>query len=366
MKTKKSEIVDPKSYTQFLEHIKKDIQESQLRAAMSITKELTALYWRIGKMLSEKTSLEGWGAKTIDKVAKDLESSFPGIEGFSLRNLQLMRQFSECYPDSIYETAVSQIPWGHNIVLMQKIEEKEKRLWYAQQAIDNGWSRSIFGMWIESNLYDRQGKAVTNFHEALPEADSDMAHQIMKDPYNFGFVSLTKKYKEKELEQGLIDHIQKFLLELGQGFSFVGRQVKLSFEDKDYYIDLLFYHYKLRCFIVGEIKAAAFSPEDIGQTNFYLSAVDNLLKHPDDKPTIGMIFCKTKKNFTVEYALRGFKNPIGVATYEVTIMESLTKDLKGYLPSIEEIEAEFANESTNIVEKSKKNPKKKQLPKRSK
>lgn len=359
MSAKKNEIVNPKSYSQFLEHIKKDIQESQLKAAISITKELTALYWRIGKTLSDKVSVEGWGAKTIEKVAKDLESSFPGVEGFSHRNLKFMRQFADSYPNDIRETAVSLIPWGHNVVLMQKIKEKEKRLWYAQQAIENGWSRSMLGMWIESDLYSRQGKAITNFHEALPELESDIANQIMKDPYNFGFVSLTKDYKEKELEQGLIDHIQKFLLELGQGFAFVGRQVRLSFEDRDYVIDLLFYHYKLRCFVVGEIKATEFSPEDIGQTNFYLSAVDSLLKHPEDRPTIGMIFCKTKKNFTVEYALRGFKNPIGVAAYEVTIVESLTKELKSYLPSIEEVEAEFADEAIKIEEKLKKTVKKK-------
>lgn len=361
MNAKKNEIVDPKSYAQFLEHIKKDIQESQLRAAMSITKELTALYWRIGKMLLEKISVEGWGAKTINKLAKDLESSFPDTDGFSLRNLQYMRKFAKSYPDSNCATAVAQIPWGHNIALLEKVDSMEKRLWYAQQAVENGWSRSMLVMWVESDLYSRQGKAITNFHEALPEAESDIAHQIMKDPYNFGFVSLTKKYKEKELEQGLIDHIQSFLLELGQGFAFVGRQVKLHFEDRDYSIDLLFYHYKLRCFIVGELKATAFSPEDIGQTNFYLSAVDSLLKSPDDRPTIGMIFCKTKNNFTVEYALRGFKNPIGVATYEVTIVESLTKELKGYLPSIEEIEAEFADESKKIEEKPKKKTKKKSI-----
>ncbi len=359
MNAKKNEIIDPKSYAQFLEHIKKDIQESQLRAAMSITKELTALYWRIGKMLLEKISVEGWGAKTVHKLAKDLESSFPDVAGFSLRNLQYMRKFAESYPDSNSATAVAQIPWGHNIALLEKVDKIEKRLWYAQEAVENGWSRSMLVMWIESDLYSRQGKAITNFHEALPTTESDIAHQIMKDPYNFGFVSLTKKYKEKELEQGLIDHIQNFLLELGQGFAFVGRQVKLNFEDRDYSIDLLFYHYKLRCFIVGELKATSFSPEDIGQTNFYLSAVDSLLKHPDDRPTIGMIFCKTKNNFTVEYALRGFKNPIGVATYEVTIVESLTKELKGYLPSIEEIEAEFADESKKIEEKPKKKLKKK-------
>jgi predicted nuclease of restriction endonuclease-like (RecB) superfamily len=250
MNAKKNDIIDPKSYANFLEQIKKDIQESQLKAAMSITKELTGLYWRIGKMLSEKVSLEGWGAKTIEKIAKDLGSSFPGVAGFSLRNLQFMRQFSECYPGGIYETAVSQIPWGHNIALMQKVDSLEQRIWYSQQVIENGWSRNMLLMWIESDLYSRQGRAVTNFKETLPKLQSDLALQLMKDPYNFSFLTLDKDYREKELEKGLVDHIQRFLLELGHGFAFVGRQVNLIVDGKDYFLELLFYHFKLRRFIV--------------------------------------------------------------------------------------------------------------------
>ncbi len=336
-------IIDLSSYAKFLEDVKKDIRESQLKAAASVTKELSSLYWRIGKKLSEKASIEAWGSKTIQKIASDLSHSFPGLSGFSKRNLELMRQFAVYYPIDICETAVSQIPWGHNILLMQKLEEREQRLWYAKQSIENGWSRSMLALWIESDLYSRQGKAITNFKETLPEPQSDLAIQMMKDPYNLAFLSLEKDYREKELEQGLVDHIQNFLLELGEGFAFVGRQVSLFVEGSEYILDLLFYHLKLHRYIVIDLKAREFDPKDISQVNFYLSAVDDQLKSPEDKPTIGMIFCKTKKNITVEYALRDFNKPIGVAGYEVNLLETLTKKLKESLPTVEEIEAEFAD-----------------------
>ena len=295
-------------------------------------------------MLSEKVSSEGWGAKTIEKIAKDLGSSFPGVSGFSFRNLKYMRQFAECYPDENWATAVAQIPWGHNIALMEKVDSPEKRLWYADQALEHGWSRTMLVMWIESDLYSRQGNAVTNFKDTLPKPQSDLAIQMMKDPYNFSFLTLDKDHREMELEKGLVDHIQRFLLQLGHGFAFVGRQVHLNVDGKDYYLDLLFYNFKLRRFIVCELKACEFSPNDIGQINFYLTAVDEHLKQPEDNPSIGMIFCKTKKNLTVEYALRDFKKPIGVSGYQVSILDSLTKELKETLPTVEEIEAEFSDE----------------------
>lgn len=341
---KKTELVKDKSYFELLEKIKLDIQQAQLKAALSVTQELTNLYWQIGRYLSEVVSKEKWGAKAIERIAKDLELSFPGVSGFSFRNLKFMRQFAECYAEGVRETAVSLIPWGHNIVLMQKVDLPKKRFWYAQQAIQNGWSRSVLGMWIESDLYERQGKSVSNFKETLPNFQSDLAEQTLKDPYNFSFLALDKKFREHELEQGLMDHLQKFLLELGQGFAFVGRQVKLSIGKKDYYIDLLFYHTKLRCYIVIELKADEFDPRDAGQINFYLSAVDDNLRHKEDRPTIGMLLCKTKDNFTVEYALRDIKKPIGVSGYEVKLLESLPKEYKGSLPTVEEIERELAQD----------------------
>ncbi len=325
----------------FLDVIKKDIQDSQLRAVTSITQELTELYWRIGKMLSEKASSESWGSKTIERLTRDLKSFFPNISGFSHRNLKFMRQFADYYPQGIRETAVSLIPWGHNIILMQKVADREKSFWYANEAIEHGWSRSVMSMWIESDLYGRQGKAITNFQKTLPSPQSDLAVQMMKDPYNLAFIELDKDYRERELELGLMEHIQNFLLELGQGFSFVGRQVSLVVDEREYFVDLLFYHLKLRRYIVLELKARAFEPKDVGQINFYMSAVDDHLRHAGDEPTIGMIFCKTKESFTVEYALRDFNKPIGVAGYEISLIESLSKELKESLPTIEDLEAEF-------------------------
>lgn len=329
-------------YVNFLNQIKTDILHTQLRAALSVTHELTQLYWRIGKTLYDKIVEEGWGAKTVERISKDISSSFPDISGFSYRNLYFMRQFAEGYPNGISETAVSQIPWGHNIVLLQRVDCLPKRLWYAQQTLENGWSRNMLANWIESDLYSRQGRAINNFKKTLPELQSDLAEQTLKDPYNFSFIALDKKYREQELEQGLVDHIQKFLMELGQGFAFIRRQYPLEVSGKEFSIDLLFYHLKLRCYIVVELKATDFDPRDAGQMSFYLSAVDDLLRHPEDRPTIGMILCKTKDRIVVEYALRDNFKPIGVASYETKIMESLPDNLKGSLPTVEEIEAEFS------------------------
>jgi predicted nuclease of restriction endonuclease-like (RecB) superfamily len=350
MSSDKLTTIDMSAYIDFLNQVKSDIQQTQLRAAFSVTHELTNLYWRIGKKLSEKVADEIWGAKTIERFANDITSSFPNISGFSHRNLKFMRQFAEAYPDSIRETAVSQIPWGHNILLLQRVDTLQKRLWYAQQTIENGWSRDMLASWIESDLYSRQGRAVNNFKKTLPELQSDLAEQTLKDPYNFSFLALDKKYREQELEQGLVDHIQKFLMELGQGFAFIRRQHRFEVSGKEYSIDLLFYHVKLRCYVVVELKATEFDPRDAGQMSFYLSAVDDLLRHPEDRPTIGMILCKTKDRIVVEYALRDNLKPIGVASYETKMMESLPDNLKGSLPTVEEIEAEFAREELTVSE----------------
>ena len=329
-------------YATFLDQIKSDIRQAQLRAALSVTRELTTLYWRIGKRLSENISEQGWGAKTIERLSKDIASSFPNVSGFSLRNLKYMRQFAESYPDENWATAVAQIPWGHNIILMQKVEALDVRLWYAAQTIENGWSRSMLTTWIETDLYGRQGKAIHNFQSTLPQPQSDLAEQVLKDPYNFSFLALDKKYREQELEQGLIDHIQNFLIELGHGFAFVQRQKRLEVGGKEYVLDLLFYHLKLRCYVVVELKADEFDPRDAGQMSFYLSAVDDLIRGPDDQPTIGMLLCKRKNRIVVEYALRDNFKPIGVASYETKILNSLPENLKGSLPTIEELEEEFS------------------------
>ncbi|MCP5504214.1 MAG: DUF1016 domain-containing protein [Chlamydiales bacterium] len=335
-----------KEYKVFFKEIKDKILTSQVKAVLSVNQELIKLYWEIGSRIHLKQKEEGWGAKTIENLAKDLKSSFPDMKGFSLTNIKYMVQFAKEYPEFlISQQVVGQIPWGHNILLLQKLNTIEDRIWYAHKTIEHGWSRNVLLHWLDSNLHKREGKAITNFQNTLPSPQSDLAHQSLKDPYCFDFLNLRDKHDEQELESGLLDHVQKFLLELGAGFSFVGRQVHLSIGDQDFYIDLLFYHYKLRCFIVVELKATDFKPEFAGKMNFYLSAVDDQMKHPDDRPSIGLLLCKGKNKVVAEYALRDINKPIGISQYEAAILESLPNELKSSLPSIEELEQELDKSS---------------------
>lgn len=255
--SKKADIADPNSYTKLFEQLKLDIKQTQLRAALSVTKELIMLYWRTGQVLYEKVNNEEWGSKTMERLARDLKNEFPDVSGFSLRNLKYMRQFAESYPEANWAAAAAQIPWGHNMLLLDKVEDSADRLWYVQQAIEGGWSRSTLETWIQSKLHKRKGKAVTNFKQTLPSPQSDMAQQIVKDPYNFDFIALAAAHKEKELEQGLMDHLQKFLVELGDGFAFMGRQFCIDIEGEDHLIDLLFYHVKMRCYFIVELLCDA-------------------------------------------------------------------------------------------------------------
>jgi len=349
MSTKKGH-VKIENYTKLLEQIKNDIQQSQLRAALAVNKELILLYWRIGKELTEKIDREGWGSKIIDTLAKDLSRSFPNLSGFSARNMVYMRKFAETYPDINYAAAAAQIPWGHNMVIMDKVENDDQKLFYVQKCLENGWSRSVLTMWIESNLHGRQGKAITNFKTTLADVDSDLAQQTLKDPYNFSFLTIAEKAKEQEIEQGLIDHIQHFLVELGKGFAFLGRQYHIQVSDKDFYLDLLFYHITLRCFVVVELKAGEFEPKDAGQLNFYLTAVDKTLKRKEDNPSIGILLVKTKDNLIAEYALQDINKPMGVAGYTTQLIDSLPKELKSSLPTIEEIEAEIERVTAKDVD----------------
>jgi predicted nuclease of restriction endonuclease-like (RecB) superfamily len=345
MKVKKSETLDLKEYSEFLEQVKNRIRSSQLRASLAVNGELIQLYWWIGHTILNKQSKEGWGTKVIERLAKDLSSEFPGIAGFSSRNLKYMRKFAEAYPDfSFVQAAPAQIPWWHNVILLEKLDNNEERVWYAQQIIKHGWSYRSLEDWIKSNLYQRQGKALTNFQERLPLPQSHLAQEITKNPYNWDFLCLADGYREKELEDGLIAHIQKFLLELGAGFAFMGRQYHLEVDGDDYYIDLLFYHARLHCYVAIELKAEEFKPEHAGKMNFYLAALDATLKSEHDNPSIGMILCKKKSKVKVEYAFRNCTTPIGVATYETQIIQSLPKELKGSLPTIAEIEAELSKD----------------------
>ena len=330
-------------YAEFLTELKNRIRQAQVRAGLSVNKELIVLYWQIGQDILDRQKSMGWGAKIIDKLAVDLRSSFPEMKGFSPRNLKYMRAFAEAYPDFAFvQQAAAQIPWFHNCILLDKVKNQEERLWYAQHTIQNGWSRAVLDLQIESNLYKRQGKAITNFDRTLPGLQSDLAQQVMKDPYSFDFLSLSSEAHERDIEQSLIDHIQRFLLELGVGFAFVGRQYHMEIGDQDFYIDLLFYHLRLRCFVVIELKATEFKPQYTGQLNFYLSAIDDRLRHRDDQPSIGLILCKKQNKLIAEYALRDINKPIGISEFRLT--DSLPERLKSSLPTIEQIEHELNTE----------------------
>jgi len=339
----------PESYPALLENIKTRIRESQVKAAMAVNHELIKLHWWIGSEIVRRQEVEGWKAQIIDRLCKDIQSDFPGLKGFSRSNVFNMRLFYTSY--TRIQQAVGflevppdyclNIPWGHNVILLNKVKDLIEREWYARRAIEHGCSRSVLEMWIETGLFHRQGKAPNNFHKALPSPHSDLAHQTIKDPYCFDFLTLIDDAREKEIEDGLMDHLQKFLLELGSGFAFVGRQVPLRVGTEDYYLDLLFYHIKLRCYFLIELKAVKFKPDFAGQVNFYLAAIDDKMRQPGDNPTIGLILCKGEDNLIVEYALRNNTSPISVANFETQLAKSLPDNLKGTLPTVEEIEAEL-------------------------
>jgi predicted nuclease of restriction endonuclease-like (RecB) superfamily len=335
-----SALPDANNYQTLLMDLKQRIRTAQVRAALAVNRELVLLYWGIGKEILARQGHEGWGTKVIDRLAKDLRSAFPNMQGLSSRNLKYMRALAEAWPEeAIVQQVAAQIPWFHNCILLDKVKAPGERLWYVQQTIQNGWSRNVLAMQIETGLFRRQGKAVTNFQATLPSPQSDLAQQLIKDPYNFDFLTLTQEAQERDLERGLLTHVQQFLLELGVGFALVGSQVPLEVGGEDFRIDLLFYHLKLRAYIVIDLKMTPFKPEYAGKMNFYLSAVDDLLRHPDDKPSIGLILCKSKNRFVAEYAIRDIAKPLGVA--EFRYLEQLPEKLKGTLPTIEEIEAEL-------------------------
>ncbi len=335
----------PRDYAEILSEIKRRIQQERLRVVMAANSAMVLLYWDIGRMILNRQERAGWGAKVIDRLSADLREANPEMQGLSPRNLKYMRAFSAAWPDrEIVQRVVAQLPWRQNIALLERLDVKETRLWYAEQTLQQGWSRDILALQIDGRAHERHGKALTNFKATLPPADSDIAAQVFKDPYLFDFLGTADPRREREVENALVDHIQRFLLELGNGFAFIGRQVPLEVGDQDFQIDLLFYHLKLRCYVVVELKAVPFDPAFVGQLNLYLSAVDDLLRHPDDKPTIGLLLCRAKNKVVVEYALRHLKRPIGVAGWETRLVEKLPKALKGSLPTVEEIEAELSGE----------------------
>ncbi|WP_165223270.1 PDDEXK nuclease domain-containing protein [Aquisphaera insulae] len=332
----------PEGYDQLLVSLKDRIRAAQLRAAVAVNRELVLLYWGIGRDILTRQEDQGWGAKVIDRLAEDLKRAFPEMSGFSPRNLKYMRAFAEAWPEEpIVQQLVAQIPWGHNVRLLDHVKDPDERVWYIRKTIENGWSRNILEIQIETDLYRHQGKALNNFAATLPKPQSDLAEQILKDPYNFDFLTLGDAAREREIERGLMEHIRQFLLELGVGFAFVGSQHRLEVGGEEFFIDLLFYHLKLRAYVVIELKATEFRPEHAGKMNFYLSAVDDLLRHPQDAPTIGIILCKSKGKIVAEYALRDINKPIGISGF--TLSESLPETLRGSLPTIADLEAELSN-----------------------
>ena len=333
----------PEGYADWLADLKSRIHTAQQRATLGVNRELVLLYWQIGREILEWQASQGWGAKVIERLAHDLRTAFPAMKGFSPRNLKYMRAFAGAWPDAEFVQAVlAQLPWYHQLALLDKLPDPATRRWYAAKAIEHNWSRNVLTLQIQSRLLERSGKAVSNFENFLAKPQSDLARESLKDPYRFDFLGLSADAHEREIERALVNHVTEFLLELGAGFAFVGKQVLLNVGGDEFFIDLLFYHLKLRCYVVVELKGGKFKPEHLGQLGFYLSAVDGQVKHPQDSPTIGLLLCTSKNKVVAEYALRDNSRPIGVAEYQ--LVESLPAELQTSLPSIEQIERELAGD----------------------
>jgi predicted nuclease of restriction endonuclease-like (RecB) superfamily len=372
---KKNSIFVHDYFAALLTEVKDRIQSAQTRAVLAVNAELVRLYWDIGRIIAERQRQEGWGAAVIPRLARELKNELADLKGFSERNIGRMIAFYREYtdPSTFWQKPLPEpslmtilplpaakigsppimpppaaklqnapfwlIPWFHHIILMEKVKDQDTRRWYMEQTLINGWSRNILVFQIEARAHTRHGKAVSNFAALLPPPQSDIAQQTLKDPYIFDFLTLTEPFHEKELETELIRHLGKFLLELGQGFAFVGRQYRLDIGNEDFYIDLLFYHLKLRAFVVVDLKKGKFKPEYAGKLNFYCNVVNDRLKHPTDQPTIGLILCQTQDRLLAEYSFAGIDKPIGISTYELT--RALPKGLQSALPTVEQIEAEL-------------------------
>jgi predicted nuclease of restriction endonuclease-like (RecB) superfamily len=327
-------------YRHWLAELKQRVERARQRAAASVNRELVALYWQIGRDIIDRQQKQGWGAGVVERLARDLKAAFPDMRGFSPRNLKYMRALAQAFPQPEFvQQPVAQLPWSHVVTLLDKLDNPAQRLWYAEKSLEHGWSRSVLTMQIETAAHARTGKAVTNFADRLPPAQSDLARDVLKDPYIFDFLGLTESAQERDIERALTQHITRFLLELGAGFAFVGRQYRLEVGGDEFFLDLLFYHLKLRCYVVVELKTTPFKPEYAGQLNFYLSAVDAQVKTQEDQPTIGLLLCKEKNRLVAEYALRGIAKPMGVSEYQ--LMREVPESFETDLPTIDQIEAEL-------------------------
>lgn len=345
----KQQNTENSEYLNWINDVKSKIQSAQLKAALSVNMELLLLYWDLGKSISVKINESNWGTSVVEKLSIDLKNEFPNQKGFSRSNLFSMKQWVEFYSTSNIEIEkiqqlVGQIPWGHNLAIITKSKSVNEALFYCEKTIENNWSRAVLINQISADFYNRKGKAITNFNTTLPTPHSELATETLKDPYKLDFLDLQEKVLEKDIENQLVKHITKFLLELGAGFSFVGQQIPIKIDNQDFYIDLLFYHIKLRCYVVIELKTIEFKAEFAGKMNLYLSAVDDSMKTENDNPTIGLLLCQSKSEVIAEYALRGMTQPIGIAEYELN--KAMPKNLKSELPTIEKIEKELASTLT--------------------
>lgn len=373
----KSVAIARSGFASLLADVKGRIQTAQTRAVLAVSSELVRLYWDIGRIIDDRQKREGWGAGVIPRLAAGLKNELPDLKGFSERNIDRMIAFYRAYPTpaefspppvakslradkvpqpvaklpaTLVQEPLAQapdsllwfVPWAHHVILMEKVKDLPTRHWYLEQTLANGWSRNVLALQIGARAHARHGKAVSNFAALLPAPQSDLAQQTLKDPYIFDFLTLTEPFQERELETGLVRHLEKFLLELGQGFAFVGRQYRLDVGDEDFYVDLLFYHLRLRAFVVIELKKGTFKPEYAGKLNFYCNVVNDRLKHPTDAPTIGLIVCQARDRLLAEYSFAGIDKPIGISTYELT--RALPAQLQSALPTVEEIEAELEAE----------------------
>lgn len=324
------------SYADLLAELKQRIRSTQVRAVVAVNRELVLLYWEIGREILRRQEAEGWGTKVIERLAADLRAEFPEMTGLSARNLKYMQKFAQAWPDvQIVQSVIAQLPWGHHTRILDRLSSPEERLWYIEASKKHRWSQRVLEHQIETQLHLRQGQMQSNFERTLPAADSDLAREILKDPYIFDFLSLGPEHSEREIEKAMVERIRDTLLELGKGFAFVGNQYHLEVGEQDYYIDLLFYHLHLRRYVVIELKAGDFKPEYAGKLNFYLSAVDDLVRQAQDEATIGLILCQSKNKITVEYALRDIHKPLGVAAYQ--LLSELPEALQNELPDAEEL-----------------------------
>lgn len=331
----------PSGYSELLENLKERIRTSQVRAALAVSRELVFLYWSIGRDILARQKAEGWGSRVVDRLAADLQTAFPGVEGFSPRNLKYMRALAEAWPEEpIVQQLVAQLPWGHNVRVLDKVKDRATREWYLRAALEYGWSQNVLSLQIDTRLHDREGKALTNFQRTLPPPGSDLAEQVLKDPYNFDFLTLAKDAEEREIERALLLHLRDLLLELGRGFAFVGSQVPLTVAGDTFYLDLLFYHVRLHCYFVIELKTGKFKPEWAGKLGFYLSAVDDLFRTEPDAPTIGLLLCESHNSAVAEYALRDVAKPIGVSTFRIT--GDLPAPVRSELPTVEALQGVVA------------------------